>query len=333
MNALTPQDLKVLEQTRQRLFQLTNAIGSLQAQIISSAPLPPWSVSLFLLDGRALGFPSPSPSHPSPVQSSPVQSSPFHFYQFRSNADSLASMSQRPSLQSRASVISQMLYMLSRHLGAHTDLLAAMSVYPLPQFPGKARHGLLQQLLRKKLEPGVEEWVEQGREEGNRYGFAPAAAPAATDGDAGGHSGGKGGAEMERQDDAAVLTALWDWAPGMMAQHRKRRALKRKLGMDMDDEVESEEDDVDDDDDEDDEDADMEDANEERQEASRAEAGEEGGETGHQSAGEIRDEGSDKPEQHAQSGGEPRRPTRPLRMEELMRFMSTGTMPAAMPTA
>ncbi|KAI9762785.1 MAG: mediator of RNA polymerase II transcription subunit 8 [Chaenotheca gracillima] len=42
MTALPPSDLKTLEQTRQRLFQLTNALNSLQAQIVNSDPLPPW---------------------------------------------------------------------------------------------------------------------------------------------------------------------------------------------------------------------------------------------------------------------------------------------------
>ncbi|KAI9815991.1 MAG: mediator of RNA polymerase II transcription subunit 8 [Pycnora praestabilis] len=43
MNALSPEDIKALEQTRQRLFQLTNSLNSLQGQIQQSEILPPWT--------------------------------------------------------------------------------------------------------------------------------------------------------------------------------------------------------------------------------------------------------------------------------------------------
>jgi len=37
------EDLKALEQTRQRLYQLTNNIASLKNSILTQSPLPPWS--------------------------------------------------------------------------------------------------------------------------------------------------------------------------------------------------------------------------------------------------------------------------------------------------
>lgn len=43
MATLSPQDIKTLEHTRQRLAQLTNSLASLQQQIHTIEPLPPWS--------------------------------------------------------------------------------------------------------------------------------------------------------------------------------------------------------------------------------------------------------------------------------------------------
>ncbi|KAK3178154.1 hypothetical protein OEA41_000287 [Lepraria neglecta] len=43
MTTLTSQDIKTLEQTRQRLSQLTNSLASLQHLIETTHPLPPWS--------------------------------------------------------------------------------------------------------------------------------------------------------------------------------------------------------------------------------------------------------------------------------------------------
>ncbi|KAL6716525.1 mediator of RNA polymerase II transcription subunit 8 [Lecanora helva] len=42
MATLSPQDIKTLEQTRQRLSQLHNSLISLQQQLINSDPLPLW---------------------------------------------------------------------------------------------------------------------------------------------------------------------------------------------------------------------------------------------------------------------------------------------------
>ncbi|KAJ6104507.1 hypothetical protein N7523_010827 [Penicillium sp. IBT 18751x] len=43
MSTLTPDQIKVLEQSRQRLVQLTRSLGSLIASLNQSDPLPPWS--------------------------------------------------------------------------------------------------------------------------------------------------------------------------------------------------------------------------------------------------------------------------------------------------
>ncbi|KAI9733046.1 MAG: mediator of RNA polymerase II transcription subunit 8 [Cirrosporium novae-zelandiae] len=43
MASLDPDEIKILEQTRQRLVQLTNSLASLQANILQNDLLPPWS--------------------------------------------------------------------------------------------------------------------------------------------------------------------------------------------------------------------------------------------------------------------------------------------------
>ncbi len=43
MSTLTAADIKTLEQTRQRLSQLTSSLATLQNQILNSDPLPPWT--------------------------------------------------------------------------------------------------------------------------------------------------------------------------------------------------------------------------------------------------------------------------------------------------
>lgn len=42
MATLSPQDIRVLEQPRQRLAQLTSSLASLQQQMHTIEPLPPW---------------------------------------------------------------------------------------------------------------------------------------------------------------------------------------------------------------------------------------------------------------------------------------------------
>ena len=45
---LGPQDIKALEQTRQRLSQLTNSLASLQRAITVTDPLPPWYTDMII---------------------------------------------------------------------------------------------------------------------------------------------------------------------------------------------------------------------------------------------------------------------------------------------
>lgn len=133
---LTPQDIKLLDQTRQRLSQLTTSLTSLQHNLLTSNPLPPYSSlhSQTLILGQAL----------------------------TSLAAHLNSSSNSSSGSSNAPVSGLQ--------------LAATSVYPLPVYPGREEEGLLSQLLRKKLEVGVEEWVEQGKEGGDQVLTTPGAA-------------------------------------------------------------------------------------------------------------------------------------------------------------
>lgn len=49
MTAPNQEHLKVLEQTRQRLIQLTHSLGSLIASLNQSDPLPSWYVPTYIL--------------------------------------------------------------------------------------------------------------------------------------------------------------------------------------------------------------------------------------------------------------------------------------------
>lgn len=107
--------------------------------------------------------------------------------------------SNRTSLQSLATIISQNLLSISQHLSTHHDFFASIAVYPLPEFPGRAEENLLGQLLRKKLEPNVEDWVDQGRRIANEV--------------------------RERKQNGLNeegLGELWDWA-GRAANEEARR--------------------------------------------------------------------------------------------------------------
>lgn len=42
MSQLRPEDLRALEQTRQRLYQLTQSIGSLKQDVQRTTPMPAW---------------------------------------------------------------------------------------------------------------------------------------------------------------------------------------------------------------------------------------------------------------------------------------------------
>ena len=106
----------------------------------------------------------------------------------------------RASFQNSAMVISQSLTSVSQHLNAHHDFFASMSVFPLPEFPGKTQETLLHQLLRTKLEPSVEDWVTEGR---------------------------KAALKSARHDENAGLSNdelldLWSWA-GMAANQEARK--------------------------------------------------------------------------------------------------------------
>jgi hypothetical protein len=70
MTTLTPTDIKTLEQTRQRLSQLTNSLASLQQSLLQSDPLPSW-YNPFPLPPSPFPLPPspfPLPPHPHPQQ-------------------------------------------------------------------------------------------------------------------------------------------------------------------------------------------------------------------------------------------------------------------------
>lgn len=50
MAQLRQEDLRALEQTRQRLYQLSQSIGSLKADVMRTSPMPPWYVLNLLLN-------------------------------------------------------------------------------------------------------------------------------------------------------------------------------------------------------------------------------------------------------------------------------------------
>jgi mediator of RNA polymerase II transcription subunit 8, fungi type len=77
----------------------------------------------------------------------------------------------------------------------------------LPSFPGQSQEGLLQHLLRKKLEPRVEDWVESGR----AVGLACEAIASNDD------SGRK------TKLTANELVELWEWAGRAANEEAKRR--------------------------------------------------------------------------------------------------------------
>jgi len=124
--SLGQQEIKALEQTRQRLSQLTNSLSALQQAVLQSDPLPPWYAEVFI-----------------------------------KNSD--LPNTGRSSLQSRAAIISQNLASVSQQLKTHHELFASMSVYPTHEFPGQTQEDVLSQLLRKKLEPNVQDWAAEAR--------------------------------------------------------------------------------------------------------------------------------------------------------------------------
>lgn len=53
---LSQEELKAVELTRQRLFQLSNSIGSLKSDVFNAFPLPHLYVQLLLLASMRLVF-------------------------------------------------------------------------------------------------------------------------------------------------------------------------------------------------------------------------------------------------------------------------------------
>lgn len=132
--ALRQEDLKVLDQTRQRLFQLSANITSLRADVQRGNPLPPWYI----------------------------------FLHFISSTLSLLwllliLLLHRAAIQASASILGQNMNGLVEHLSKNSQALNSTVVYPSTNYPGRTQEGLLGQLLRKKHEPQVETWVEEGR--------------------------------------------------------------------------------------------------------------------------------------------------------------------------
>lgn len=129
--SLQQDDLKTLDQTRQRLSQLANNIASLKSDVQQGNPLPPW-------------FVAPAPSHQTPSRC-------------------ILADYRRESIQTSASILGNNINSIVEHLSRNTDALNRTVVYPSTNYPGRTQEGLLGQLLRKKLEPQVESWVDEGR--------------------------------------------------------------------------------------------------------------------------------------------------------------------------
>ncbi|KAL4782462.1 mediator complex, subunit Med8 [Aspergillus varians] len=160
MTTPSPDQIKTLEQSRQRLVQLTHSLGSLITSLNQSDPLPSW-----------------------------------------------------PSLQSQASIISSNLQSLSTQLSENHDLLRSISAYPSPEFPTRTHANTLEQLLRTKLDPRVEDWVARGRKADTVSSSAASSAGGL------GMIGGGGGNGLSKED----LAALWEWAPFEANSEARRR--------------------------------------------------------------------------------------------------------------
>ena len=134
---LRPEDLKALDQARQKLSQIEGNIGSVKNDMLQNNPLPQWSVeSLFetLL-----------------VKYRPLNSI-------------LTLFSRRESLQASAAILNRLVSDMSKHLAQHADLFQRVAVHPSTNFPGRTQEPVLHNLLRKKLDIPVEDMVKEGRE-------------------------------------------------------------------------------------------------------------------------------------------------------------------------
>jgi mediator of RNA polymerase II transcription subunit 8, fungi type len=129
---LSQEEFKGIEQTRQRLFQLSKGIESLRTDMLNNNPLPSTCVALFL---RAT-------SHSANPEGTP----------------------RRSSLQASAQILQRNMQSLLAIVNDNADVFRRLAVHPSANFPGRTQENILLMLLRKKLEPEVEEWVAQGRE-------------------------------------------------------------------------------------------------------------------------------------------------------------------------
>ncbi|KAJ5175214.1 uncharacterized protein N7482_001091 [Penicillium canariense] len=185
MAALTSEEYKVLEQSRQRLVQLTRSLGSLIASLEQGDPLPPWCAAP----------PEPQPSAKDP-QITPQS---------------------RSSLQSQANIISNNLVSVSEHLSDHRDLLSSLVAYPGPEYPGRTQGNILEQLLRTKLDPRVEDWVARGREAGTEP------SPSALDLSNATSNPTAPATPAQNLLSESELADLWEWAPLEANEEARRR--------------------------------------------------------------------------------------------------------------
>ena len=186
--SLTAQDIKLLDQTRQRLSQLTDSLTELERSIVVSNPLPPYS----------------SLQNQTRILGQTLTSIASHL---QSDSLSAASAATAAAVTASSTTTSPSVLAVTNNIGnSHASStatqsgsspglsLAATSVYPLPVYPGREteKELLLSQLLRKKADPGVEQWVEEGREEGAKI------------------LGNVDGMDYENQ--AKEWRELWEWA-------------------------------------------------------------------------------------------------------------------------
>lgn len=184
MASLTPDQIKVLDQSRHRLMQLDRSLASLLTSLNESNPFPPWYA-------RAQHTPPP-PEHQ-------------------------LTRTTRNNFQSQATIISNNLSNVSEHLSANHDLLSTLVAYPGPDYPGRTQANILEQLLRTKLDPRVEDWVARGRIAGTeRSTLNDSASQPNPSSVAAVPPAGKTLSEAE-------LDELWAWAPIAANTEAKRR--------------------------------------------------------------------------------------------------------------
>ncbi|KAL8730874.1 MAG: hypothetical protein Q9166_003801 [cf. Caloplaca sp. 2 TL-2023] len=115
------------------------------------------------------------------------------------------------SLTSRFSILAQNLSSLGAHLSTHASVLNSLSVFPLPNYPAREYENVLLQLLRKKLEPGVEEWVEEGYKRGKDVVGREGVMAGGLRGE--GEMGKERGMGAKGEMDEEKWKELWAWCP------------------------------------------------------------------------------------------------------------------------